>query len=202
MRIAQAPRTTRRLQPATAPQLRRAPDPMLAEVLAGLERRPRSIPSRYFYDERGTRLFQWISNLPDYYLTRVERQILAARGAAMVAPLLGAPCTVVDLGAGDGHKTRILLELLTGRVPKLVYAPVDVSPSALDEASERIRGDLAGVAIRPVQAGYGEATGACRHPRAATSSSSSSARASATSSTRTPRASCARCAVPCGPGTT
>jgi len=165
MRIAQAPRSTRQGRPRTAASARPRRDRMLDDVLAGLERRPRSIPSHYFYDARGSRLFQWITNLPDYYLTSAERRIFAAHGRAMVAPLLGAPCTVVDLGAGDGHKTRFLLQYLRGGVPKLTYAPVDVSRSALDEAGGRVRSELPGVKIRPVAASYGEALRRLRLPR-------------------------------------
>jgi len=142
---------------AAAPSARTAQETFLADVLAGLARRSPSLPSRYFYDARGSRLFQWITNLPGYYLTRVERGILAAHADRLVAPLLGKPCTVVDLGAGDGHKTMLLLRALSGRVPALTYAPVDVSRAALDEACARVEAELAGVAARPLQATYAAA---------------------------------------------
>jgi dimethylhistidine N-methyltransferase len=132
-------------------------DRFLADVLAGLRARPRSLPSRYFYDARGSRLFQWISQLPQYYLTRVETRILDAHAHLILAPLRGRPSTVVDLGAGDGHKTRILLRGLMGRGAPVTYAPVDVSPEALDEAAARVRADLPGVVVRPLRATYGRA---------------------------------------------
>jgi L-histidine Nalpha-methyltransferase len=127
---------------------------LLADVLSGLHRRPRSLPSSYFYDRRGSRLFQWITNLPDYYLTRVESGILERHGDAMVAPLGDGPCTVVDLGAGDGHKTRRLLQRLLDRGSGVTYAPVDISGAALDEASASVRAELPGVSVRPVRATY------------------------------------------------
>jgi L-histidine N-alpha-methyltransferase len=129
----------------------------LQDVLDGLSRRPRALPSQYFYDARGSQLFQWITNLPGYYLTRVERELLAERGDEVVAPVRGRPCTVVDLGAGDGHKTRLLLERLAGRGPRVTYAPVDVSRAALDEACARAAAGLSGVVARPLLATWAEA---------------------------------------------
>ena len=153
------------MQRATRPEERRTEprpqrpggDRLLADVLSGLRGRPRTLPSRYFYDDRGSRLFQWISRLPDYYLTRVEREILERSGGAMVAPLGDGPCTVVDLGAGDGHKTHRLLRRLLGRSAGVTYAPVDLSQAALDEASARVGGELPGVSLRPVRTTYGRA---------------------------------------------
>jgi dimethylhistidine N-methyltransferase len=129
----------------------------LADVVAGLRRRPRSLPSRWFYDARGSRLFQWITKLPEYTLTRAETEILERHGAAIARPLAGRPCTVLDLGAGDGHKTRLLLAQLAGRSPEVTYAPVDVSPAALDEAVRRVRAALPGVRTAPLRATWTEA---------------------------------------------
>ncbi len=150
-----APRTgPRRPGTRTAPVHGAA---FLDEVLAGMGRRPRSLPSRYFYDARGSRLFQWITRLPDYYLTRVEREILEQHGEAILAPLRGRPCTVVDLGAGDGHKTLRLLRLLARAGPGVAYSPVDLSRAALDEAAARVRSELPGLPVRPVQTTYSSA---------------------------------------------
>jgi L-histidine Nalpha-methyltransferase len=141
-------------------------DQLLAEVLAGLGRRPRSLPSHCFYDARGSRLFQWISNLPEYYLTRVEREILEEHAEAILAPLRVPRCTVVDLGAGDGHKTRLLLHGLARCGTEVTYSPVDVSQAALDEASARVRADLPGVGVRPLRDTYAGALRALARERA------------------------------------
>jgi L-histidine Nalpha-methyltransferase len=134
-----------------------APDAgLLREVLAGLGRRPRSLPPRLFYDERGSRLFQWITNLPGYYLTRCERDILERHADDVALRLGGRPCVAVDLGAGDGHKTQLLLERLRARCPAVTYAPLDVSAAALDEAAARVRAELPGVAVRPLRAEYAD----------------------------------------------
>jgi L-histidine Nalpha-methyltransferase len=150
-----APRTE--LRPFDPRPSRLHGDAFLADVQAGLARRPRALPSKYFYDDRGSRLFQWISRLPDYYLTRVEREILDRHGGAIVAPLCGRPCTVVDLGAGDGHKTLRLLRRLARAGTGVAYAPVDLSPAALEEAAGRVRARLPGLPVRPVRATYASA---------------------------------------------
>jgi L-histidine Nalpha-methyltransferase len=126
----------------------------LLDVLAGLAQRPRSLPSRYFYDGRGSRLFEWITQLPDYYLTRTEREILEGNGDALAACFAGASCTLVDLGAGDGHNSRLVLERLRARCRSLAYAPIDVSGEALDEASARVRERWPDVRVRPIHAEY------------------------------------------------
>jgi L-histidine Nalpha-methyltransferase len=129
-------------------------DRFLRDALAGLGSPRRSLPSQYFYDARGSRLFQWIGNLPGYYLTRVEREILDEQGGDILAPLLGRRCTVVDLGAGDGHKSQLLLRRLVRSGAAVTYAPVDVSQAALEEAASRVRLDVPGVAVRAVRATY------------------------------------------------
>jgi dimethylhistidine N-methyltransferase len=127
----------------------------LRDVLAGLASRPRTLPSRWLYDARGSRLFEWITRLPEYDLTRNELAILTAHLDALVAPFVGAPCTVVDLGAGDGHKTRVLLEALRTRCPAVAYAPLDLSRAALEVAARRVGAEVPGVAVKPVHADWG-----------------------------------------------
>src|SRR5882757_8929916 len=79
-----------------------------ADVLAGLSARPRAIPARWFYDRRGSELFEAITLLPEYYRTRVERSILAAH-VTDVASLTGPGCAVVEFGSGSSAKTPLLL---------------------------------------------------------------------------------------------
>ncbi|HET9553710.1 MAG TPA: L-histidine N(alpha)-methyltransferase [Anaeromyxobacteraceae bacterium] len=147
------------MQPTTALDLTSAPAPEALErfrrdVVAGLSARPRSLPSVYFYDDEGSRLFQRIAELPEYYLTRTERAILERRAPEIAAPLAGRPVTVVDLGAGDGDKTRLLLAALRERTPRVAYAPVDVSAAALVEAGARVRAEWPGLEVVPVPADY------------------------------------------------
>ncbi|NYV75092.1 L-histidine N(alpha)-methyltransferase [Streptomyces sp. UH6] len=104
-----------------------------ADVLAGLGSRPRSLPPRWFYDARGSELFDRITRLPEYYPTRAEREILTDRSGE-IARVSGAR-TLVELGSGSSEKTRHLLEAM----PELgLYVPVDVSESALAGAGREL----------------------------------------------------------------
>lgn len=124
------------------------------DVLSGLARPDRALPSVWFYDAWGSRLFQRIMQLPGYYPTRVETEILACHAADLLAPLAGGPSALVDLGAGDGAKTRLVLEAALDRAPRVTYAPVDVSTTALAAAVARMRAAWPGLAVRPVHGDY------------------------------------------------
>ncbi|UNM12730.1 L-histidine N(alpha)-methyltransferase [Streptomyces formicae] len=104
-----------------------------ADVLHGLTRTPKELPPKWFYDARGSELFEEITRLPEYYPTRAEREILLARSAE-IAAATGAR-TLVELGSGSSEKTRHLLEALTELHS---YIPVDVSESALAGAAEAL----------------------------------------------------------------
>ncbi|MFE9768712.1 L-histidine N(alpha)-methyltransferase [Streptomyces sp. NPDC005808] len=104
-----------------------------ADVLHGLRRTPKSLPPRWFYDAHGSELFEKITELPEYYPTRAEREILIAR-AAEIAGATGAR-TLVELGSGSSEKTRFLLDALPGLH---TYVPVDVSESALTQAGRAL----------------------------------------------------------------
>jgi dimethylhistidine N-methyltransferase len=125
-----------------------------SDVLAGLAVRPRRFPSLWFYDEVGSRLFQRIAELPEYYLGRCEREILEREAGRIAAPFAGRPCTVVDLGAGDGDKTRVLLSRLQQGTPDLAYAPVDVSVAALRQVVAQTEREWPRLPILPVAAEY------------------------------------------------
>jgi len=101
------------------------------DVCRGLGRTPKALSSMYFYDARGSELFRRIMELPEYYVTGVEREIVEQHGARIVAPLLDADCEVIDLGAGDGLKARILLQHFRTASGAVRYLPVDVSVDSL-----------------------------------------------------------------------
>ncbi|MFJ4964695.1 L-histidine N(alpha)-methyltransferase [Streptomyces sp. NPDC088729] len=104
-----------------------------ADVLSGLTRSPKTLPPKWFYDARGSELFEEITRVPEYYPTRAEREILEAR-AEEIAAASGAR-TVIELGSGSSEKTRHLLDALPGLHS---YVPVDVSESALTGAAEAL----------------------------------------------------------------
>jgi L-histidine Nalpha-methyltransferase len=104
-----------------------------ADVLKGLTHTPKTLPPKWFYDAHGSELFEQITELPEYYPTRAEREILVARSGE-IAAATGAR-TLVELGSGSSEKTRYLLDALTGLH---TYVPVDVSESALTQAGHAL----------------------------------------------------------------
>ena len=103
------------------------------DVRRGLARPPRSLPPKYFYDARGSRLFEEITRLPEYYLTRAEREILEAWAPELVGEI--RPEALVEFGSGSSEKTRILLDAMAEVGCLRGYGPVDVSGEALEEAA-------------------------------------------------------------------
>jgi len=120
------------------------------EVLAGLSKSPRQLPYKFFYDERGAQLFQEICELPEYYITRTEIEILRLHGAEM-AKALGPQIELIGLGTGAGTKTRILLEELHNPA---VYVPIDISKEQLEKSSARFREMFPALQVLPVSADY------------------------------------------------
>jgi L-histidine Nalpha-methyltransferase len=109
------------------------------DVRSGLTANPKSLPPKWFYDARGSELFEEITRLPEYYPTRAEREILTDR-AAEIAAATGAR-TLVELGSGSSEKTRLLLDALRDSGTLRTYVPVDVSESALVAAAEALTTD-------------------------------------------------------------
>ncbi|CAM5744697.1 Histidine N-alpha-methyltransferase [Streptomyces hirsutus] len=113
-----------------------------ADVLQGLTGSPRTLPPKWFYDARGSELFEEITGLPEYYPTRAEREILLARSGE-IAEASGAR-TLIELGSGSSEKTRHLLDALTGLH---TYVPVDVSESALTLAGRALAAERPGLNV-------------------------------------------------------
>jgi dimethylhistidine N-methyltransferase len=113
------------------------PADLAAEVLAGLRRRPRYIPPKFFYDERGSQLFDQITALPEYYLTRAEVEVLSAN-AYEIARRVGTGSLLVEPGGGSCAKVRILLEGLR----PCAYVPMDISRDHLWLAAERVAAEF------------------------------------------------------------
>ena len=124
-----------------------------ADVLAGLSTHPRSIPSKYFYDERGSRLFDQITRLDAYYPTRTERQILLDHADELV-DAIGKNAALIEYGSGSSDKTRILLDALHARRTLAAYVPIDISEDYLHATAERLRETYDGLPVLPVAADY------------------------------------------------
>jgi dimethylhistidine N-methyltransferase len=127
------------------------PDTQFArDVLAGLTARPKRLPPKYFYDETGSRLFEQITQLPEYYPTRTELAILAAN-APEIARLLPGHTALVEFGSGSFRKARILLDV----APAITaYVPVDISSEMLGEEAAELRRDYPRLAVLPVPADF------------------------------------------------
>ncbi|WP_228980851.1 L-histidine N(alpha)-methyltransferase [Streptomyces sp. DH12] len=128
---------------ATAADLR-------ADVLNGLTRTPKELPPKWFYDARGSELFEEITRLPEYYPTRTERDILVARAPEIAAATRAL--TLVELGSGSSEKTRHLLRALRPRLAD--YVPVDVSESALTGAASALARELPGLRVHALVADF------------------------------------------------
>jgi L-histidine N-alpha-methyltransferase len=123
---------------------------MLREVREGLSRPQKELSPKFFYDHRGSELFEEITKLPEYYLTRAERRLLRSR-AGEIAQVTGARA-LVELGAGSAEKTRILLDAMVEQGRAESYAPVDVSASFLADSAERLAEEYPSLTITPVVA--------------------------------------------------
>ena len=120
------------------------------DVLAGLARRPKRLPSKYFYDARGSQLFERICELPEYYLTRAELALMRTHAAA-IAAALGPRTLLIEYGSGSGMKTRLLLEQLAHVA---AYVPVEISRCALAESVAQLSGQFPLIEMLPVCADF------------------------------------------------
>lgn len=139
---------------ATSKQLRYVVDPAMArEVRDGLSATPKRLPCKLLYDDVGSALFEQITELPEYYLTRTERAIFEDHAADMLEAA-GPALTLVELGAGTANKTRILIEELLHRQARALFYPIDVSPAALNEAVKQMAVQFPQLRVNPVVADY------------------------------------------------
>jgi dimethylhistidine N-methyltransferase len=125
-----------------------------------LRRTPKTLSSMYFYDDAGSRLFQQIMELPEYYPTRAEFAIFREHGAAIAAalsPAGGEEFALVELGAGDGAKTKLLLRELLRAGTAFAYAPVDISAGAMTGLVKALRQELPALHVAPVVSDYATA---------------------------------------------
>ena len=138
---------------------------VLNEALAGLTSIPKTLSPWLFYDQRGSDLFEQITDLPEYYLTRTERALFATHADDILREFLspGAPATqafrspntftIAELGAGSASKTGLLLQAATRLQPEILYQPIDVSASAL-EAAENLAASIPGLTVQSQVANY------------------------------------------------
>jgi dimethylhistidine N-methyltransferase len=119
------------------------------DVIAGLSLPQKVLPPKYFYDARGSRLFEAICRLPEYYLTRCELALTRAHLAG-IARFAGRGCTLIEYGSGEGRKSRLLIEALR----PAAYVPVDISDDALNAAALRLRRRFPWLALHPLHGDF------------------------------------------------
>lgn len=120
---------------------------MAADVRAGLTRPFKQLSPRYFYDERGSELFEQITSLPEYYPTSCERAILDAESEA-ICESANCPAALIELGSGSAAKTRVLLSAMCHAECLETYCPVDISEEITRETAERIAGEYTSIDVR------------------------------------------------------
>ena len=127
----------------------------LRRVAEGLRATPKQVNSKYFYDQRGSELFDEITTLPEYYPTRTERALLERWAEPLVRRL--EPSAVLELGAGSARKTRLLLSALERVVPGATYIPLDVSAAFLGETARELRAEFPELRVTPIAGDFTEA---------------------------------------------
>lgn len=135
---------------STGPNPTGSKSTFLSEALEGLRRQQKSLPCKYFYDARGSQLFEEICSLEEYYPTRTELGIMEECVAEM-ADALGRRVRLVELGAGSGRKTRLLIDALD---EPAAYLPVEISQAALEGCARRMRQQFGDLEVLPVCADY------------------------------------------------
>lgn len=133
-------------------------DPEFARhVLEGLSAQQKSLSSRYFYDDRGDKLFQAIMASPEYYLTDCEFEILREQGGVIARELVeGGACEFIELGSGDGQKIGLLLDALHRRSSDWVYRPVDISDHSLELLASNLLPERPWLRLDPIHGNYHE----------------------------------------------
>lgn len=134
-------------------------DQFKKDVERGLSEHPKRLFSKYFYDARGDKLFVQIMNLPEYYLTRAEHEIFSKKTSELVHALgcrSDRPFELVELGAGDGTKTKELLRYLLEKGFQFEYLPIDISINALDSLEASLKKEMPGLKVKTLQGDYFE----------------------------------------------
>ncbi len=142
------------LDAQTARALRDESREFAIDVLEGLAGTPKRLSSRWFYDHLGSEIFAQIMDVPQYYLTNSEYEILESHVAKICAPMAEKAFNLVDLGAGDGRKTLVLLRHLHAIGADVTYVPIDISEGAMADVVSRVQGEIPGLKVSGIVAEY------------------------------------------------
>jgi len=126
------------------------------DVRAGLSSSPKYLPSRYFYDEKGDLLFQQIMELDEYYPTRCEMDVFNTHKGAILQAFTdgGTSFNLLEFGAGDGTKTKVLLRHFIAQQARFKYSPIDISQNVLDQLTDALNEELPKLTVQPLQGEY------------------------------------------------
>jgi|AntRauTorckE5430_2_1112549.scaffolds.fasta_scaffold02256_3 dimethylhistidine N-methyltransferase len=124
------------------------------DVLHDLSQTPKQLSSMYFYDERGDQLFQDIMHMPEYYLMNCELDIFEQQKAEILEAIGLERFHLLELGAGDGYKTRVLLRYFTEQAVDFEYQPVDISPNVLQKLEQQLLEELPGLKVHSLPGDY------------------------------------------------
>jgi len=144
------------LDPATFDPVETARAEFAEHVLVGLSEHPKHLSSRFIYDREGSDLFEAITELDEYYPTRCEFEVLRANADAILARLEGQPFNLIDLGAGDGRKTTVLLARALELGLDVRYAPIDISEGAMTSLIQKMGERLPALNIDGIVSEYGD----------------------------------------------
>ncbi len=127
-----------------------------ADVIQGLKQTPKQLSSRYFYDDEGSRLFKKIMHLPEYYLTRCELEILKTHKDDILRLITqdNESFELLELGAGDGLKTKVLLNYFTTQQAQFTYIPIDISGEALQDLTTSLQAEIPDLKTHPIEDDY------------------------------------------------
>ncbi len=130
-------------------------DTFLVDIVAGLTRSPKTLPSMYFYNKAGSKLFQTIMQLPEYYLTKSEYEILDTQSKDIYNDFNPhKKFEIVEFGAGDGSKTKLLLKEILNHTEDFIYSPVDISDTALKGLTQSFEKELPKLNLNPINDDY------------------------------------------------
>jgi len=124
------------------------------DVLAGLRQMPKKLPSKYFYDDRGDKLFQDIMQMQDYYLTYCEYEIFDTHRQAILEKIGDKPFDLIELGAGDGYKTKVLLRHFLFKNADFTYHPIDISENVLVELEDALEDNMPELEVQCMPGDY------------------------------------------------
>jgi L-histidine N-alpha-methyltransferase len=124
------------------------------DVDAGFSDKNKYLSSKYFYDDKGSLLFQQIMDLPEYYLTRAEMNVFETKSLAILDKIDSNNLNIIELGAGDGLKTIEFLRHLTGAKANVTYYPIDISQEAINQLTKKVRANLPDLKLKPMVGDY------------------------------------------------